>query len=136
MADDIVVLSKEPIVDQTNLKKASNEGFDVVLDLVCGQPLLNALKATRWGARIHTVGTGAGRQINLDIADLLFRTLTCIGTGQRPASDRQKIWQNLLQYTRDHTFEVDHHLFTLDDAAGAWGMQINSPHAKIVAKVR
>ncbi|AEE21370.1 Alcohol dehydrogenase zinc-binding domain protein [Glaciecola sp. 4H-3-7+YE-5] len=136
LADDIVVLSEEPTIDQSNLKKASNEGFDVVLDLVCGQPLLNALKATRWGARIHTVGTGAGRQINLDIADLLFRTLTCIGTGQRPASDRQKIWQNLLQYTRDHTFEVDHHLFTLDDAAGAWGMQINSPHAKIVAKVR
>jgi len=136
LADEMVVLGGDPEDDQARLKSASNEGFDVVLDLVCGQPMLNALKATRWGARIHTVGTGAGRQINLDMADLLFRTLTCIGTGQRSPDDRRKIWQDLLQFTRDNTFVVDHQLFTLDDAADAWDKQINSPHAKIVATVR
>ncbi|MDP1165299.1 zinc-binding dehydrogenase, partial [Klebsiella pneumoniae] len=31
--------------DVAALKDASNGGFDVVLDLVCGQPLLSALKA-------------------------------------------------------------------------------------------
>ena len=135
LADEIVVLGSEPTEDQTKLKYASKDGFDVVLDLVCGQPMLNALKATRWGARIHTVGTGAGRQVNLDMADLLFRTLTCIGTGQRSAQDRHQIWKNLLQYTRENKFVVDHHLFTLNDASEAWSMQLNSPHAKILAKV-
>ena len=53
----------------------SQKLVDVVLDLVCGQPMLSALKATNWGARIMTIGTGAGRQVNLDIADLLFRSL-------------------------------------------------------------
>jgi threonine dehydrogenase-like Zn-dependent dehydrogenase len=136
LADEIVVIGGEPSEDQIKLKDASKEGFDVVLDLVCGQPMLNALKATRWGARIHTVGTAAGRQVNLDMADLLFRTLTCIGTGQRSAEDRHQIWLNLLQYTRDNKFVVDHHLYTLKDASEAWNQQINSPHAKILAKVR
>ncbi|PHR83411.1 MAG: alcohol dehydrogenase [Colwellia sp.] len=134
-ADEIVTLGGEPTEDQAKLKDASKGGFDVVLDLVCGQPMLNALKATRQGARIHTIGTGAGRQVNLDMADLLFRTLTCIGTGQRSAQDRHQIWKNLLQYTRDNKIVVDHHLFTLNDAPEAWDMQLNSPHAKILAKV-
>ena len=68
----------------------------MVLDLVCGTPMLAALKATRWGALIMTVGTGAGRQVQLDMADLLFRTLSTIGTGQRPPADRQAIWRRLL----------------------------------------
>src|ERR1700727_15285 len=89
LADEVVVLGEAD--DVAAWKAASKEGFDVVLDLVCGQPLLNALKATRWQARIMTIGTGAGRQINLDMADLLFRTLSVVGTGQRPPQDREAI---------------------------------------------
>ncbi|NVO04692.1 MAG: zinc-binding dehydrogenase [Rhodoferax sp.] len=100
MADAVVQLGGAD--DVAALKEASDGGFDVVLDLVCGQPLLNALKATRWGARIMTIGTGAGRQINLDMADLLFRSLSTIGTGQRPPADRRTIWERLLVIAREH----------------------------------
>lgn len=37
--------------DAVALKAVTGEGFDVVLDGVCGAPMLAALKATRWGAR-------------------------------------------------------------------------------------
>lgn len=135
IADDIVVL-KGSEEDIAALKQAANGGFDVVLDLVCGQPMLYALKATRCGARILTIGTGAGRQINLDIADLLFRTLSCIGTGQRPPADRRQIWERLLRMAHEHKIEVDYVDYTLEQAAEAWAAQISGPHAKITVALR
>ena len=95
-----------------------------------------ALKATRWGARIMTIGTGAGRQVNLDIADLLFRTLSCIGTGQRPPADRRAIWERLLRIAREQDIQVDYADFAFDDAGKAWAAQAGGPHAKITARLR
>lgn len=134
IADAIVQLGSGD--DVAALKAASGSGFDVVLDLVCGQPMLNALKATRWGARILTIGTGAGRQVNLDIADLLFRTLSCVGTGQRPPADRRAIWERLLRIAREQKIVVDYMDYSLDQAAEAWAAQVDGPHAKITARIR
>lgn len=134
IADDIVVLGGDD--DAGALKAASNGGFDVVLDLVCGQPMIHALKATRWGARIMTIGTGAGRQVNLDIADLLFRTLSCIGTGQRAPADRRAIWERLLRIAREQDIQIDYSDFAFEDAGAAWAAQVRGPHAKITARVR
>lgn len=134
LADAVVRLGSND--DVTALKDAANGGFDVVLDLVCGAPLLSALKATRWGARIMTIGTGAGRQIQLDMADLLFRTLSTIGTGQRPPADRRAIWLRLLTIAREKKLSVDYLDFDLEHAAEAWAAQVAGPHAKITARVR
>jgi NADPH:quinone reductase-like Zn-dependent oxidoreductase len=133
LADEVVALGGAD--DVAALKAVSGDGFHVVLDLVCGQPLLSALKATRWGARIMTIGTGAGRQINLDMADLLFRTLSVVGTGQRPPADRQAIWRRLLDMNRQQRFVVDYAEYTLDGATEAWQSQLKGPHAKIVARI-
>lgn len=133
IADATVQLSGDD--DVAALKAVSGDGFDVVLDLVCGQPMLNALKATRWGARILTIGTGAGRQLNLDIADLLFRSLSCVGTGQRPPADRRAIWERLLVIAREQNIVVDYVDYSLDQAADAWAAQVDGPHAKITARI-
>lgn len=122
--------------DVAALKDAADGGFDVVLDLVCGQPMLSALKATNWGARIMTIGTGAGRQVNLDIADLLFRSLSCIGTGQRPPAEREQIWRRLLTIAREQEIQVDYLDYSLEQAAEAWAAQLSGPHAKITARIR
>jgi NADPH:quinone reductase len=134
LADEVVVLGGAD--DVTALKAVSRDGFDVVLDLVCGQPLLNALKATRWQARIMTIGTGAGRQINLDVADLLFRTLSVVGTGQRPPHDRQAIWQGLLAMNRQQKFEIEYADYSLARVTEAWAAQLKGAHAKITAAMR
>ncbi|WP_458729553.1 quinone oxidoreductase family protein [Pseudomonas brenneri] len=134
IADDVVTLGGSD--DVAALKDAADGGFDVVLDLVCGQPMLTSLKATNWGARIMTIGTGAGRQLNLDIADLLFRNLSCIGTGQRPPADREQIWLRLLKIAKEQQIQVDYLDYTLDQAAEAWAAQVNGPHAKITATIR
>ena len=82
-----------------------------------------------------TIGTGAGRQINLDIADLLFKTLSCIGTGQRPPADRQKIWQRLLTISQERNITVDYMEFPFSNTSNAWQAQQSGPHAKIYAKL-
>ena len=131
LADAVVALGSDD--DAAALKAVAGEGFDVVLDGVCGAPLLAALKATRWGARILTIGTGAGREINLNISDLLFRTLSCVGTGQRSPSDREATWRRLLLLAREHKISFDHVGFRFDDMPAAWAAQVAGPHAKVTA---
>lgn len=133
LADAVVALGTAD--DAAALKAAAGEGFDVVLDGVCGAPLLAALKATRWGARILTIGTGAGREINLNISDLLFRTLSCVGTGQRSPSDREATWRRLLLLAREHKISFDHVGFRFDDMPAAWAAQVAGPHAKVTASL-
>jgi NADPH:quinone reductase-like Zn-dependent oxidoreductase len=135
LADAVVAMGGQN--DTETLKAASGgDGFDVVLDLVFGQPFLSAVKATRWGARLITIGTGAGRTVELNIGDLLFRTLTCIGTGQRPPADREAIWRRLLAMQKDDAITVDYVDYDFVDAADAWAAQVAGPHAKITARLR
>ncbi len=133
IADATVIMGGND--DLAALKSEAGDGYDVVLDLVCGAPMIAALKATRWGARVVTVGTGAGTSINLTAGDLLFRTLTVVGTGQRPPADRELIWRRLLDMTREHAIEVDQLEYDLPEIATAWAAQKAGPHAKITCKV-
>ena len=134
-ADAVVAMGGDN--DTEALRVASGgEGFDVVLDLVFGKPFLSAVKATKWGARLITIGTGAGRVVDLNIGDLLFRTLTCIGTGQRPPADREAIWRRLLAMQKDQAIKVDYLDYEFSDAPEAWAAQVSGPHAKITAKLR
>ena len=102
----------------------------------CRCHLRLAVKATKWGARLITIGTGAGRVVDLNIGDLLFRTLTCIGTGQRPPADREAIWRRLLAMQKDQAIKVDYLDYDFSDAAEAWAAQVAGPHAKFTAKLR
>lgn len=118
------------------LKQEAGEGYDAVLDLVCGPPMLAAMKATRWGARIVTAGNGAGTELNFSIKDLLFRSLSLVGTGQRPPDDRQKIWRQLLEMAREHNIVVDQIVYPFESIAEAWAAQEAAPHGKITSRIR
>lgn len=122
--------------DVAALAAQSNGGFDVVLDMVGGPPLHAAMKATRWGARIKTIGVGAGDQMNFNIRDLLFRSLALVGTGQRPPAEREHTWLHLLTLALEHDIRVDHDVYPLAEVANAWAAQAGSPHAKVLGKVR
>ncbi|MGI4746597.1 MAG: quinone oxidoreductase family protein [Janthinobacterium lividum] len=134
IADAVVRLGSED--DVAALKAEAGEGFDVVLDLVCGAPLMAALKATRWGARIVTVGAGAGLQVSFNIADLLFRTMTLIGTGQRPPADRRRIWEELLRLSQEHDITVDYTDYELEQISEAWQAQKTGAYAKITSRIK
>jgi NADPH:quinone reductase-like Zn-dependent oxidoreductase len=133
IADEVVVMGIGD--DVAALKDAAGDGFDVVFDLVCGPPMQAALKATRWGARIVVVGTGAGREISFTAGDLLFRTLSVVGTGQRPPADREAIWRRLLVMARDHDLAVDYADYRFEDIAKAWAAQQAGVYAKVTASI-
>jgi NADPH:quinone reductase len=134
IADEVVKLGTKE--DVANLKAAAGgEGFDVVLDLVYGEPFLAALKATCWGARIKTIGRGAGVTATVPIGDMLFRTIGVVGTGQRAPADRRKIWHHLLNIARKEGIDVDYVTFPFDKPGEAWQAQAKSPYAKIIATV-
>lgn len=121
--------------DAGALGAAADDGFDVVLDVVYGEPFLAALKATRRGARIMSVGVQAGITATVNLADMLSRTHTCVGTGQRPPEDRRRIWAQLLDVARSEKFTIDFAEYSLDAVADAWAAMASSPHAKIVATI-
>ncbi len=133
IADDVVQLGGDD--DAGALKEAAGDGFDVVLDIVYGEPFVAALKATRFGARIMTIGIQAGMDANLHIPDLLFRTHTLVGTGQAPPADRQATWNRLLDIARTDGIDVDYARYTLAQAPEAWAATAASPHAKVVAAI-
>jgi NADPH:quinone reductase-like Zn-dependent oxidoreductase len=122
--------------DVAALKSEAGDGYDVVLDIVYGEPFVAALKATRWGARIMSIGVQAGVTATVSLGDLLFRTHTCVGTGQRSPEDRRAIWERLLTLARDNDITVDYADYTLEQASDAWQAQLDSPHAKIIGKIR
>lgn len=121
--------------DVAALKAEAGDGFDVVLDVVYGEPAVAALKATRFGARIMSIGVQAGLTATIALPDLLFRTHSCVGTGQRPARDRRALWQQLLEISREKGFVLDYAEYTLDEAAQAWDAQQRSAHAKVIAAI-
>ena len=133
IADAVVRIGTDD--DAGALKEAAGDGFDVVLDVVYGEPFVAALKATRWGARVMSIGAQAGRTARVDLPDMLFRTHTCVGTGQRPPDDRQAIWRRLLALAREQQITVDYARFTLAQSAQAWEAQASSPHAKVIAAI-
>ena len=133
LADDIAQLGAGD--DVGALKSAAGDGFDVVLDVIYGEPFVAALKATRFGARIMSIGAQAGMTATIGLPDLLFRTLTCVGTGQRPPAERQGLWRQLLDIAREIEFVLDYATFTFDEAPQAWTAQQRSPHAKVIGAI-
>ncbi|WP_371433247.1 zinc-binding alcohol dehydrogenase family protein [Novosphingobium sp.] len=118
--------------DEQALKAASNGGFYVVLDVIYGPPAEAAMRATRPGARMMSIGVQAGPTVTLSLRDLVFRSHTGVGTGQRPAAERQAAFDRLMALAVDKGLTVDTALFAFDRAADAWAAQAGSPHAKVI----
>jgi NADPH:quinone reductase-like Zn-dependent oxidoreductase len=134
VADAVVALGTED--DAAALRAESGgDGYDVVLDVVYGEPFVSALKATRWGARVMTIGVGAGPLATVFAGDMLFRTHTTVGTGQRPPEDRERIWLHLIDLAREHGITVSEREYSLEEAAQAWELQKAGPHAKVIGRV-
>jgi NADPH:quinone reductase-like Zn-dependent oxidoreductase len=129
VADAVVQLGTPD--DAAALQAEAGDGFDVVLDIVYGEPFLAALKATRFGARIMSIGAQAGATANVPLGDLLYRTHTCVGTGQRAPGDRRAIWEELLAIAKQRQIVVPHVSYPLEQVEQAWAAQVGSPHGKV-----
>jgi NADPH2:quinone reductase len=133
IADDVAQLGQGD--DEAALKAVAGPGFDVVLDCIYGPPAEAAMRATRDGARMMSIGVGAGSTVTLSLKDLVRRSHHGVGTGHRPAAERRAAYERLLGFARQGVLSVDIVPFTRDDVAAAWTAQLGSPGGKIVVRV-
>lgn len=131
-ADAIAVLGEGS--DEQALKAVAQGGYDVVLDIIYGAPAEAAMRATRPGARMMSIGVQAGQTVSLSLRDLVFRSHIGVGTGQRPAAERRAAYERLMAMARKGHLAVDTRCYPFDEAAEAWAAQAGSPNGKIVIR--
>jgi NADPH:quinone reductase-like Zn-dependent oxidoreductase len=132
-ADAIAVLGEGD--DETALKAVAEGGYDVVLDIVYGPPAEAAMRATRPGARMMSIGVQAGQTVSLSLRDLVFRTHVGVGTGQRPASERRAAFERLMTMAVQQGLRAETRCFAFDQVHDAWAAQGTSPYGKIVVRI-
>ena len=133
IADEIVQLGTGN--DEAALRSVAGAGFDVVLDAIYGPPFVAALRNTAFGARLMTVGASAGMEVSISAWDMVRRSHHGVGTGYRPVDERRNAWRWLLNLAAEGRMFVDIAWFDLEDTASAWASQLESPGAKIVARI-
>ncbi|HLS98317.1 MAG TPA: zinc-binding dehydrogenase [Porticoccaceae bacterium] len=120
--------------DLAALKAEAGSGYNVVLDTIYGPPAENAMRATAPGARMMSIGVGAGTTVSLTLGELVMRSHVGVGTGQRPAAERRAAWERVCAMAMAHGFQVDTRVFSLDGAPSAWQAQAGSPHGKVIVR--
>lgn len=127
-ADAVVQLGSDD--DAAALKSEVTDGYDVVVDLVYGDPFLAALDATAVGATLITVGQGAGTP-EIPFAKLMGRTHVGHMNNLLPARVMRQAYQELVGLASEGRIAVETTRYSLDDAEKAWEAQADSPHVKI-----
>ncbi|MGQ9410218.1 quinone oxidoreductase family protein [Mycolicibacterium gilvum] len=127
-ADAVVQLGTDD--DAAALKSEVKDGYDVVVDLIYGDPFLAALDATTVGATLITVGQGAGTPA-IPFAKLMGRTHIGHMNNLLPASVMRQAYAELVGLASEKRLTVETTRYSLDDAEKAWDAQADSPHVKI-----
>lgn len=129
-ADDVVVLEGDL---GAAFEAAAGDGYDVVVDAIFGPPLQAALPATAIGARIVTIGAGAGQEIALAMGSFIGRTLIGYSTAYIPVDVQRAAYERMARHAVADELRIDVETVPLADVAEAWQRQASgSPHRKIV----
>jgi NADPH2:quinone reductase len=128
-ADDVVVLEGDLAAA---LAAAAGDGYDVVLDTVFGPPLAAALPATAIGARIVTVGAGAGMEAPVSMGGLIGRTLIGHSNSYVPVEVRRAAYERMARHAAAGELRVEVESLPLSQVGDAWREQAAGPHRKIV----
>ncbi|MEA2269383.1 MAG: hypothetical protein QOC64_1993 [Solirubrobacteraceae bacterium] len=129
-ADEVVELGSGD--DAEALKRAAGDGYDVVLDAVYGPVLEAALPATAVGARVVTVGAGAGATATIAIGDLYGRSLMGHGGMTVPDDVRRSAYERMARHALAGELTVDVRRLPLSEIEEAWRVQAQGAHQKLV----
>ena len=128
-ADETVRLGGDD--DVAELAEPADEGYDVVIDMVYGDPFVAALQASAPGATLITVGQGAGGAPGVPFVHLMGRTHIGHMNDFLPADVTRKAYEDLTGLAAQGRITVETTRYSLDEAEKAWEAQADSPHAKI-----
>jgi NADPH:quinone reductase-like Zn-dependent oxidoreductase len=128
-ADAIVTLGAGNDVEA--LTSQADGGYDVVVDLVYGDPFVAALEASAEGATLITVGQGAGGAPPVRFASLLGRTHIGHMNDYLPTDVTRQAYAELTGLAAEGRIRVETARYPLEDAEKAWQAQADGPHIKI-----
>lgn len=118
--------------DARALAAEAGGGYDVVVDTVYGAPFVAALGGTAPGARLVTIGMGAGASAEVPFAALMGRTHIGHGTQLVPRDVVRDAYAKLTRHAAAGEIVVEIDRYDLDRAADAWAAQAAGPHRKLV----
>lgn len=129
-ADATVVLGGGD--DSQALSSEAGEGFDVVIDPIYGPPFVAALGATASGARLVSIGVGAGATAEISLGSLMGRSHIGHANHLVAPHVQADAYATLTEHARAGRIDVEIRRFTLDEAPSAWQAQADGPHQKLV----
>ena len=128
-ADALVELGGDD--DAQALKEEAGDGYDVVLDMVYGEPFLAALESSAPQATLVTVGEGAGGAPQVPFRSLMGRTHIGHNNNVMGNAVMRQGYQELIALAEQKRLTVETVRYDLEDAGKAWQAQTESPHVKI-----
>ncbi|MHA0285677.1 quinone oxidoreductase family protein [Mycobacterium sp. C3-094] len=128
-ADAVVTLGGDD--DSAALRDEAGDGFDVVIDLVYGDPFVAALEATAPGATLITVGQGAGSAPAIPFSKLMGRTHIGHLNDFLPSRVLRQAYDELTTLAAGGRLQIETTRYSLDEAEKAWQAQSEGPHVKI-----
>jgi NADPH2:quinone reductase len=131
-ADATVNLSEPDLA--TAFSDAAEGHIDVVLDPLWGDPLVAALRAASFGARIVQIGQGAAAEATIPSAAIRGKMLVLMGHVNfgAPPEVKREAYARLLAAAARGEIVVDVDPFVLEDVAEAWRRLATGSHRKIV----
>ena len=118
-------------------RDAAGGPLDVVVDPLWGPPAMAALSALADYGRHVNVGQAAGTDVQLPLDQVRNRqgAIHAISSGWTPVPEKAAVYRRLLDDVAAGRLAVDHDLLPLDEVAGAWQRQAESPNRKLVIQI-
>jgi NADPH:quinone reductase len=134
-ADAAVQVDGDDLADQ--FKEAAGGELDVVLDPLWGVPAMAALTVLAERGRLVNVGQSAGVDVRLPIDQIRNRqgAVHAVSSGWTAVAEKAIVYRSLLDDVAAGRLAVDHDVVPLDEIAGAWERQAQSPGRKLVIRV-
>jgi NADPH2:quinone reductase len=119
------------------LTEAANGGFDLVLDLLWGEPLVAATGAMADFGRVIQIGGSAAPTAELDARSLRNRGISILGhiNYHAPIAARKEAFAAMCEMSSAGDLVVPVEEMPLEDIADAWELQKSGPHVKLVIRI-
>ncbi len=131
---DASVRLDEPGDLSAALAQAGEGRIDVVLDPLWGEPLVAALGAASFGARVVQIGAGAGAEATIPSAAIRGKMLVLMGHTNfaAPPEVKREAYARMADAAARGEIEVDVDPLGLDQVGEAWRRLAAGSHRKIV----
>ncbi len=131
---DASVRLDEPGDVSAAMAQAGEGRIDVVLDPLWGEPLVSALGAASFGARIVQIGAGAGAEATIPSAAIRGKMLVLMGHTNfaAPPEVKREAHSRMADLAARGEIKVDMDALGLDQVQEAWRRLAAGSHRKIV----